>query len=286
MIVTASRVAPALVLAAALATPSTLAAQDRGESPTAELSIRLQILEDELRELRGELEVQRFETRELERELDALRADRGLEPARPPAPAIPGSADDPARGGDGTAGGRDDAEDDPEDDADGGEARVRTDRGGTLGGAPAGPETVLDTPTLEGEPSRSEDAPSSGSYDRGLALLQAGRYGDARAELEGFVAANAEDPRAPEAAFWAAETLFVEGEYAAAAAAFAENYRGFGPEAPRAPDSLLKVALALTELDDTNRACRTLEALELRHDDLSRSLAAAANRARERAGCD
>jgi tol-pal system protein YbgF len=258
-----------LVLALTVTAPGATRAQQPDGSPGAELSIRLQILEDELRELRGELEVQRFRTRELQRQLNEVREAQGLEPVSPAAPAAPGGAGDPARGGDGTAGARSDG----------------AGTAGTLGGAPSGSQTVLDTPTLEGEPTRRDGAPASGSYDRGLALLQAGRYGDARGELEGFVAANPQDPRAPEAAFWAAETLFVEGEYAAAAAAFAENYRGFGPEAPRAPDSLLKVALALTEMGDTNRACRTLEALELRHDDLSRSLAAAANRARERAGC-
>jgi tol-pal system protein YbgF len=264
------RLVLALGLAAALAAPVAARAQSEGERPAADLSIRLQILEDELRELRGELEIQRFNTRELRRQLNELREAQGLEPASPAAPAAPGSAGDPALGGDGTATAR---RDDGAADA------------GTLDGAPAGPATVLDTPTLEGEPGRDAAAPASGSYDRGLALLQAGRYGDARAELEGFVAANPEDPRAPEAAFWAAETLFVEGEYAAAAAAFAENYRGFGATAPRAPDSLLKVALALTEMGDTNRACRTLEALALRHDDLSRSLEAAADRARDRADC-
>jgi tol-pal system protein YbgF len=264
---TPSRLAPALLgalVVAAMLAAVAAPARSQDESPSAELSIRLQILEDELRQLRGELEVQRFRTRELQRQVDELRAAQGLEPASPGAPAAPGSAGDPARGGDGSA---------------------TPDGGGTLGGGAAGAETVLDTPTLEGEPTRRQQTPASGSYDRGLALLQAGRYADARAELDGFVAANPDDPRAPEAAFWAAETLFVEGEYAAAAAAFAENYRGFGPQAPRAPDSLLKVALALTEMGDTNRACRTLQALELRHDDLSRSLEAAANRARERAGC-
>jgi len=265
LIVTPSRLGLALVLAAMLTAPSAARAQDRGESPTAELSIRLQILEDELRQLRGELEVQRFRTRELQRQLNDVREAQGLEPVSPAAPAAPGGAGDPARGGDGTTG-----------------SDAAT---GTLGGRSPSAETVLDTPTLEGEPTRREEAPTDGTYDRGLALLQAGRYADARAELEGFVAANPDDPRAPEAAFWAAETLFVEGEYAAAAAAFAENYRGFGPEAPRAPDSLLKVALALTEMGDTNRACRTLEALRLRHDDLSRSLESAADRARDRAGC-
>jgi len=241
----------------------------------AQLSIRLQVLEDELRGLRGELEVQRFRIRELEREVERLREAQGPAPASPAAPAAPGTPDDPARGGDGTAGAARDADNGDDDGRD----------GGTLGGGTAGTDTVLDSPTLEGEPTRRDDAPSQGSHDRGLALLQAGRYGDARREFEGFVAANPDDPRAAEAAFWAAETLYVEGDYREAAAAFAENYRGFGPDAPRAPDSLLKVALSLIEIGDTDRACRTLEALELRHDDVSRSLEAAAGRAGERAGC-
>lgn len=260
----------AVVLTAATVVLATApAAAQSGEEGGAELSIRLQILEDELRELRGELEVQRFRTRELQRQVNELREAQGLEPASPAAPAAPGTADDPAFGGDGTR--RDDV-------AEAGES-------GTLGGEAAGPDTVLDSPTLEGEPTRRDDGPDQGSYDRGLALLQAGRYGDARRELEGFVAANPDDARAPEAAFWAAETLFVEGEYEQAAAAFAENYRAFGAGAPRAPDSLLKVALALVEMGDTQRACRTLEALALRHGDVSRSLETAADRARERAGC-
>jgi tol-pal system protein YbgF len=249
-------------------------AQDAEEGSTAELSIRLQILEDELRDLRGELEIQRFRTRELQRQLNEVREAQGLEPASPAAPAAPGTAGDPARGGDGRR------------TSDAGTDGARAGGERTLDGDTAGPAAVVDTPTLEGEPTRRRDeAPTGGTYDRGLALLQAGQYADARREFEGFVAANPQDPRAPEAAFWAAETLFVEGEYQEAAAAFAQNYRSFGAQAPRAPDSLLKVALSLIELGDKQRACRTLQALELRHTDLSRSLETAAERARERADC-
>jgi len=263
----------ASLAALALLMPAAASAQDDRNAPTAELSIRLQILEDEMRGLRGELEIQRFRVRELERELQRVREAQGLAPPSPAEPAAPGTADDPALGGDGTR--RD-------------TAGVGTD--GVLGSGTVGPSTALDSPTLEGEPTpgRERDGTAvrtDGSYDRGLALLQAGRYGDARAEFDGFVAANPDAPRAPEAAFWAAETLFVEGEYQEAAAAFAQNYRSFGADAPRAPDNLLKVALSLTEIGDTQRACRTLEALELRHDDLSRSLETAMARARTRAGC-
>jgi tol-pal system protein YbgF len=145
--------------------------------------------------------------------------------------------------------------------------------GGTLGGGVPGPGTVLDQP----------DIPHG--YDRGMALLQAGRWAEAEAELARFVEANPDDPRAPEAAFWAADTLFVRGDYAAAAAAFAGNYRTYGAEAPYAPDSLLKVAMALIEVGDRERACQTLDQLRQRHPDVGRALGAGIERERARAGC-
>lgn len=145
--------------------------------------------------------------------------------------------------------------------------------GTTLGGGAPGPGTVIDQP----------DIPPG--YDRGMALLQAGRWAEAEAELTRFVDADPDDPRAPEAAFWAADTLFVRGDYGAAAAAFAGNYRSFGPDAPYAPDSLLKVAMALIELGDRERACQTLDQLRQRHPDVGRALTAGIERARARAEC-
>ena len=177
---------------------------------------------------------------------EELRRLQGGRGLAAPAPAAPGGPGDPALGGDGTRSG-------------------------------SNPAT-----------SRAEAAPAPGGDDfaRGMALLQAGRYTEARAAFDAFVSASPDAPRAPEAAFWSAETLFVEGEHEAAAAAFAGNYRAFGADAPRAADSLLKVAMSLARMGDDARACQTLDELTRRHGDtLPRSLEAAVRRERERAGC-
>jgi tol-pal system protein YbgF len=244
--------AVALALAAGPATAQSTAS-------VAELVVKLEVLEQELRALRGELEQQRFRQRQLEEEVARLRG-QGL---AAPAPAAPGTPDDPALGGT-----------------------------GTLGGGPRQPGTVLDTPaTGRAEPPPAPPAPVTGtgagvgSYEDGMALLQAGRYAEARAQLDAYVAANPDGPNAAEAAFWSAETLYVEGNYQAAAAAFAANYRAFGANAPRAPDSLLKVAMSLNQLGDASRACQTLDELARRYPDLGRSLEAAVGRERARAGC-
>ncbi len=251
------RLLPALLpLALALAAGPAAA---QSTPSVAELVLELQVLEREVRELRGELEEQRFRQRQLEAEVARLR-DQRLAPA---SPAAPGTPDDPALGGT-----------------------------GTLGGGPRQPATAIDTPVTgraEAPPTAPAPTPGSGaragSYEDGMALLQAGRYAEARAQLDAYVAANPDSPKAAEAAFWAAETLFFEGSYEAAAAAFAANFRAFGAAAPRAPDSLLKVAMSLNQLGDAARACQALDELSQRYPDLGRSLQAAVRRERERAGC-
>ena len=46
-------------------------------------------------------------------------------------------------------------------------------------------------------------------------------------------------------------------DYAAAAAAFARNYRLYGKDDTKAPDNLLKLGMSLQALQETDKACRT-----------------------------
>ena len=226
-----------LLLAVALIALAQGARAQTGDA--AQLVVRLQALEAELAQLRGEVEALGFRLRQLEGAGPTAPAPSAANGVAPSAFGQPGPAPSAT----------------------------------TLGGGAAGPETTLDRPALPP------------GFDLGMALLQAGRYTEARAELDRFVAANPEDPRAAEAAFWSAETVFVAGDYSAAAAAFAANYRTYGPDAPYAADTLLKVAMALTANGDQQRACLTLDELARRHTGLGRSLEAGVTRARERADC-
>ncbi|TVQ38583.1 MAG: hypothetical protein EA356_02760 [Geminicoccaceae bacterium] len=234
-----------LAAAGGVAPPAAAQSMDAGE-----MVVRLQEMQEELARLRGEVEELRFRQRRLE---EAMAAAPATPPTAAPttvAPPSPAPAPAPAPA-----------------------SPSLPTVGGTLGGGPPTADTLLDQPDLPA------------GFDRGMAFAQAGRWAAARQEFDAFVAANPNDPRAPEAAFWSADSLFVEGEFGAAAAAFAANYRAFGADAPFAVDSLLKVAMSLIELGDRERACLTLDELVRRHRNLGRALEAGVARERARAGC-
>ena len=76
-------------------------------------------------------------------------------------------------------------------------------------------------------------------------------------------------PRAPTASYWLGETYLFRKDYPTAASVFARNYRTYGQEAPRAPDNLLKLGMALAAMGDRDRACQTFDELAKRHPNAS-----------------
>ena len=69
-----------------------------------------------------------------------------------------------------------------------------------------------------------------------------------------LVAAYPTDPLAGKAQYWLGETYYVRGQYKSAAEAFLKGYKQFkGSE--KAPDSLLKLGMALAALGQKKEAC-------------------------------
>lgn len=131
-------------------------------------------------------------------------------------------------------------------------------RGYVLGTIPR--EAARATPT---PPPAAAD--SETGYDGALKLLQAGRWAEAEKAFQSFLESNPSDQRAASAAYWLGETYYFRKDYQNAAAAFARNYRTYGPEAPRAPDNLLKLGMSLRALGDREKACQTYAELARRH---------------------
>ena len=102
-------------------------------------------------------------------------------------------------------------------------------------------------------------------YEAALEMLQAGDLGAAQQEFTSFVDDYPDDPLAPNAAYWLAETHYVQRDYQTAAALFARNYRTYGENAAKAPDNLLKLGMSLALAGDADRACQTYGELERRH---------------------
>jgi tol-pal system protein YbgF len=91
-------------------------------------------------------------------------------------------------------------------------------------------------------------------YEFAFDLLKRSEYGQAEQALKQFVAAHPTDPLASNAQYWLAETFFVRNNFADAAAQFLAGYQKY-PQAPKAPDNLVKLGLSLAKLNKTPEAC-------------------------------
>ena len=134
-------------------------------------------------------------------------------------------------------------------------------------------------------PPTTTSLPPQRQYDAAMQLLRAGDYAGAEGGLELFLELNPDHALASNAAYWLAETHYVRKDYAAAAAAFARNYRVYGNDDAKAPDNLLKLGMSLGGLQETDKACRTYEELTREFPSAPAHIQQAVARERDRAGC-
>lgn len=134
-------------------------------------------------------------------------------------------------------------------------------------------------------PPATTSLPPQQQYDAAMQLLRAGDYAGAERGLQLFLELNPDEALAPNAAYWLAETYYVRKSYAAAAAAFARNYRVYGRSDAKAPDNLLKLGMSLEGLQETDKACRTYQELTQEFPNAPAHIQQAVSRERSRAGC-
>jgi tol-pal system protein YbgF len=249
----------------------------------ARFEVRLARIEEELRQLTGRIEQLEFGRRALEQRIDQLVRDldqrllalegnggataQGAGPATRPALAPSPESSGAAAAQPGT------------------EPAPPGDR--TLGVVPQ--SALLDLPRPEpgsiAPPPKTSNLPPQQQYDAAMQLLRAGDYGGAERGLQLFLDLNPEDALAPNAAYWLAETHYVRKNYAAAAAAFARNYRMYGKSDAKAPDNLLKLGMSLQALQEKDKACRTYDELATEFPNAPAHIQQALARERDRAPC-
>jgi TolA-binding protein len=76
----------------------------------------------------------------------------------------------------------------------------------------------------------------------------------------------------------------VRGQYKAAASSFLKGYQTYG-NSPKAPDSLLKLAMSLDRLGQKDAACASFGELLTKFPTASSSVKARAQSERQRVGC-
>ncbi len=121
-------------------------------------------------------------------------------------------------------------------------------------------------------------------YDYAFSLLRQQEYAEAERALTAFIETHPDTPLAGNANYWLAETYYVRGEFRKAAGFFAAGYKNF-PDSNKASDNLLKLAMSLANLKETDQACLTFKELSERYPDAPPSIKQRAAFESQRAGC-
>jgi tol-pal system protein YbgF len=270
---------------------------DAGDRRNAELSLRINQLETQMRGLNGQIEQMSHQIRQLQDTLTRMQKDyefrlqeieagatRGAKPPQkrtdlPGDGVAPPSGGAMATAGVPTANG---AAVDPPPPATAGRGAPPaplgqlsgTDPiGGLIGAAPmnlgapgTGGRAVTDpspAPVPGVDPRYSAAQPPANprdEYDAAYGYVLNGEYELAETSFKTFIANHPTDKRIGSAQFWLGESFYVRSKNKEAADAFLKSYTQF-PDGPKAPDSLLKLGLSLAALGEKKAACTTYDEL-------------------------
>lgn len=122
-------------------------------------------------------------------------------------------------------------------------------------------------------------------YAQAFALLRQAKYDEAATALQAFVDTHGDHDLASNARYWLGETYYVRSEFVRAAEVFFEAYR-LAPKGPKAPDTLLKLGMALGNLGKKPEACAAFAKLSQEFPSPSPAIVSKLDRERIRNGCD
>lgn len=127
------------------------------------------------------------------------------------------------------------------------------------------PAAVSDTPAFLAKedtppPVRKDRTAIREQYEVALNHLHNQEYSLAEDSFTAFLSQYPDDPLTSNVFYWLGENYYAQKQYARAAVQFLEGYNSF-PEGSKAPDNLLKLAIALKHLNKNDDACNTLNKL-------------------------
>ncbi len=251
--------------------------QQRNTQPAAgavqNLSDRLDQLENQMRQYLNQQEQTEYNNRRMAERLDKLVADvdyrfgvieNGGKPPAGPAPTQPQSgAQTSSTDGSG-----------PKDLNSGAPMQLRT------GPAPAPQQQAAAAPAKVTLPPGS----SQDRYDFSYKLLLKGDFAGAEQAFSEWLGAYPDDKLAGNAQYWLAESSYARKDYEKAAANFLKGYQKY-PKSPKAPDSLVKLGMSLTNMNQKQQACAVFRQLNADFPNPPPSVRQLAAAERARAGC-
>ncbi|EJL48743.1 tol-pal system protein YbgF [Rhizobium sp. CF122] len=147
--------------------------------------------------------------------------------------------------------------------------------GNPIGGSVNEGATVGSGPLPGVDSGRSSQTASLGSeadqYKAAYGHVLSGDYSTAEQEFTQYIAQYPSSARAADANFWLGEALYSQGKYNEAAKTFLDAHKKYG-SSEKAPEMLLKLGMSLAALDNTETACATLREVSKRYPKASRAV--------------
>lgn len=170
--------------------------------------------------------------------------------------------------------------------------------GGTGNAADIGDEATatMDAPPPNPEPSATADVPADlpeaaeggGSdadfYKLAYDLILSGDYQQAEEAFGEFVLSYPDSPLIPDASFWLGESMLAQQKYNEAAKTFLNAYKAYGDSA-KAPEMLLKLGQSLAGMDNKDAACATFAEVPTRYPNAAQAVLTKAQAEIKANGC-
>ncbi len=121
-------------------------------------------------------------------------------------------------------------------------------------------------------------------YEAAKERLMDGDFSGAEVAFANFLESHSDDELAGEAQYWLGEVFYVRGAYQEAGRAFADGLTNY-PNSVKGPNTLLKLGMSLTALDQRDAACTTFGELDRRYPDASKTIVQRVKVERTKAGC-
>jgi tol-pal system protein YbgF len=271
----------------------------------AELSVRVNRMENQIRQLSGQIEQLQFENRRLTDQLKRFQEDvefrlnerSGARPAAAPGAAPPAAPAQPR-----PRQGRNDAFDPAAQPGAaggprplGGGATIGSiiDEGGPGSGQPLDvsgtrlpPQAPLNQPPRAGQ-SAVATAPGTprASYDAAYASIAARQFEDAEVAFRQFLQSYPRSQLVPNATYWLGESYFRRSRHKEAAEQYLKvttDHAG----AAIAPDAMLRLGMSLNALGAREQACATYAQLGVKYPQSSANVRQGVEREQRRARCD
>lgn len=207
-----------------------------------ELLNRIEQLEREIRELRGDLEMHRYRQENFNRRLQGLEKQSKRDASKP--------------GG---------TQNRSANHLYGSKSSFPTEPNGSAGITPGAPEQPLSTPNQSATLNQQRNLESSSlaeqaAYDNAIERLREGNYQQAIEGFQQFLRQHPESALAGNAQYWLGEAYYVNREFAKSRQAFIAMGTNH-PDSSRLPDAMLKLGYVYEALDEKDKARQVLQKL-------------------------